>query len=356
MKLKKVAIISIRGLPARYGAFEQTASQIIEYSKKENKEIIFYVGCENSVFEEPYDESIIRKGFKRSSGIGVIIYGLKTAIWSYLNGCRTFLIFGYALSPFFWIFSLFKIKIICNVDGIEWRRDKWSKIAKIFFKLCEKLAVKSSATLIYDSYSIKRYFNIIHKRKGCLIFYGSEEFDQATLSQIYSNEIADNLSLPENSYFVCVMRMEPENNIKLIVESYIETKTSKKLVLIGPSTNYFEKNILPLIKNKKNIKYLGPIYDRKVLSAIRANASCYIHGHKVGGTNPTLVEAIYLNRPIIAFRSIFNCEIVPKVYTFNSIDEMKNLLENDLFWNPSLFSLKNYSWKNICEKYINLMV
>jgi len=323
---KKIGILTTRGLPPRYGAFEQAVDQIVK-------------------------QSDIKKFYIRKGGVGVIYYGLKSFFDFYLQGVKIFICFGYGLAPFFWIFHLLGCKIICNVDGFEWRRAKWGGIAKKYFKLCEWFAVKSKAELIYDAVGIQRYYNIVHRRNGHLLFYGVDKVCEGT--------IPENLQeLNKINYFVVVMRMEPENHIKEIVQGFILSNSKAALILIGPSTKFFEENVIPLINNSKDrVKWVGPIYDRQILYAIRKKAIAYLHGHSVGGTNPTLIEACNIGRPIIAYNSIFNKEVLGvKGLYFHSSESLADTINNVFFENiypPTLD--ERYTWDYVADGYIKLL-
>lgn len=352
---KIIGLISVQGLPANYGAFEQTCSQLAEYFEKTASNVQLYVGCTHDVFAMDYDrENVTRRAFNRGSGIGTIAYGLKTVAWCYKSGCRDIIVFGYALAPFFAFFSLLGIRVICNVDGIEWKRQKWSNLAKYYFKWCERMAVNSSAKLIYDSFNLARYYNITHQRAGNLIFYGSETYDLKHLKDIFISAQKD-FDIIENEYVHCVMRLEPENNIKMIVEGYLQSNIPQKLIIIGPSTNYFNEEILPIINDSDRIIWTGGIYNRDLLMAIRAFSYCYIHGHRVGGTNPTLVEALHLKSRVFAYKSIFNAEMVDETCLFSSSTQLADLLSNKTPTKIHVNDIELYTWDNVCHAYAQLI-
>ena len=349
----KVAILTTRGLPARYGAFEQTVDQLVKYASINSSKFTFYVACANDAEQHPYEQNnVIRKFYNRKNGIGVLYYGLKSFYDFYIMGIRTFICFGYGLSPFFIIFNkLLGCKIICNVDGFEWRREKWGVIAKRYFKICEYLAAKSNTHLIFDSFGVARYYSIKYKRNGNIIFYGTEEIKNYSLSKFYNE-------LSAIEYFVVVMRMEPENHIYDIVSGFLLSNRKEHLLLIGPETSYFLRKILPLVHlSDGRVKWMGPIYDRVNLLAIRSLAVGYIHGHSVGGTNPTLVEACSIGRPIIAFNSIFNKEVLGnKALYFNDSNELSIILDNkfELKLHPPILSEK-YTWPFVSSQYFNML-
>lgn len=348
----KIGILSIHGLPPRHGAFEQTVDQIIMQANQNKSNFKFYVGCEKKFREFDYQRKNVKRIFiNKFKGPGVILFGLSTFIVLYIMGVRNFMVFGYALSPFFKLMEILGCSIICNVDGFEWRRSKWGTLAKSYFKFCEYCAGKSNAKLIFDSSVITRYYSIIHKKNGHEIFYGTENFNLKKVRQT---------KFKNKDYFVVVMRMEPENNIKTIVEAFHKSNSKKRLVIIGPSTSYFEKNVLKIINDSNKIDYLGPVYDREKLFDLRHGSLAYIHGHSVGGTNPTLVEACYVKRPIIAFDTLFNREVLGNYgYYFKNIYDLKDCIEK--FDNINFKSRipkklsKNYEWDTISNQYLKLL-
>lgn len=349
MKIKKIGVLGIRGLPARYGAFDTMIHELITYAYTKRKKLHFYVPCTNEFKQYSYDlPNIDRVFIPRFSGIGIISFGLLSFIKLYFLGVRNFLVMGYTLAPFFKIFEFFGCHFICNVDGIEWRRSKWKVVAKAYFRFCERMVVRSNAILIYDAYGIERYYKIIHARSGNVIFYGSDRFDV--------NEETIQFGLQPN-FGVVVMRMEPENHILEIVKAKLNSTSLIKLKLIGPRTPFFEKFVLPLILGSEKIEWLGPIYDRKKLYKIRKSAYFYVHGHSVGGTNPTLVEACEFKTPIIAYNSIFNKEVLGEsaVY-FKNEAELCAIFDSDMRHLPQPPKLdEKYTWESVCYDYISLL-
>lgn len=348
-----VGVLSIQGLPPRHGAFEQTVDQIVKHAASIAPDLIFFVCSSTKISDEPYDLSNVKRiFFRRKEGFGVITYGLKAFFFMYLRGVRTFLVMGYGLAIFFWLFNLLGCKLVCNVDGFEWRRAKWGKWARRYFKLCESASVVSNAELIFDSEVIARYYKINHRRSGHTIFYGAEPLSGVKISK-------DQLFVGGSEYFIVVMRMEPENHILEIVKAYLASNSRRRLILVGPSTPFFEKAVKPLINSDLTAKviWLGPIYDRSKLQVLRKNAYAYIHGHSVGGTNPTLVEACLLGKPIIAYRSTFNREVlgVNALYFWDESSLISIFRDDNPFINTPPNLDKRYTWDYICNEYIKLL-
>ena len=341
--MQKVALLSTRGLPAEYGAFEQTISELVGENRYSDNPVHYFVGTDKKLKEKEFNaENCDLVYAKRLNGVGVIFYGIITTFLCWARGCTTFVYFGYAMAPIFPILQVCGYKVICNVDGFEWRRAKWGRLAKLYFRFCESICGKSRAHLVSDANTIKRYFQIKHSTHSTLIRYGAE--------------VPSITTRQKHNYFVVVMRMEPENNIKLIVEGFSKSISTKKLHLIGPSTPYFEKNILQLINQDERIVYRGPIYDRDKLINERAGAFAYIHGHSVGGTNPTLVEACYMGAPIICFDTRFNREVLCNNATFFKHEkELTKIINQDQSLSPPPELAEEYTWSYVAKEYRRLI-
>lgn len=341
---KKIALLGTHGIPARHGAFEQTISKLCEIAGARNLNAHFFVGCNSTMRDLAYDEENVTRLFAtRPKGAGIILYDFLTSFKAYAKGARTFVYFGYEFSPFFLLLRFIGVTVICNVDGIEWRRAKWGRVAKLYFRFCESMAALTASNLVFDAWGIAKYFGVNHRATGHLIFYGADP-----LPETHSDPEFD-----AGSYFSLVMRMEPENNIKPIIEGFKKATTTKPLLLIGPSTPFFEQECLPLVDGIK-VRYMGPIYDRVRLLNIRRHSYAYIHGHSVGGTNPTLIEAIGLKNRVIAFNSIFNREVCGEhACYFNNADDLALTIEADNFPAPPILSAA-YEWDSVASSYYEL--
>ena len=246
--------------------------------------------------------------------------------------------------------------LILNPDGAEWKRGKWNYCIKSFLKLSEYLGIKFSKQVIADNVIIQNYiFNRYHKRAH-LIEYGGDQVIKKTLTNVTANKY----SIVEKGYAFKVCRIEPENNINLILEAF--TKVDLKLILIGNWDNSkYGINLKIKYNQFNNIILLDPIYDQDTLDELRSNCGVYIHGHTVGGTNPSLVEAMNLGLCCLVFDVDYN-----RVTTLNSAiyfkdeNELINILnqfENGLINSDKIGSdlykiaCDKYTWKSIIYKY-----
>lgn len=344
---KRLGIIGIRGLPANYGAFDTFVDQFVKDENIINSKIYFLVSSNKKNFDKKFQYSNVKQIYVPSLPGPLIIFNyLIFIILMFLNGVRVFLFFGYGAAIFFPLLKLFNCKIICNPDGIEWRRPN-NFIKKSYFKICEKIFAKIKISKIYDSEVIKKYYQIKHKSNGKTIYYPSK----------FENE--NNLIIRDNKVkrFYLIGRLLEENNVNLIVNTFKNLDNSK-LFIIGYRSKYFLNNILPHIKNSKNIFYVGEVYDKKRLLKYLSFFDYYIHGHKVGGTNPTLIEAIDLKKNIFAYDCSFNREILgkKKVYFKNNL-ELEKLIK---YYNDNKYEKNSYKkvfTKNFINKeYLNIIL
>ena len=317
---KKVGIIGIRGLPAMYGAFDRFVEQFVGSTNIKQKDVVFYVSCDFTFKKFKFNDPNVKRIFVyRGKGLLILLSYFMSIINMYLSGVRCFLFFGYGAAPLFWLLKILNCKIVCNPDGIEWRRPE-GRIKKIYFRICEKLISKIDIIRIFDSKVIERYYNINHSAKGKTIYYPS----------VFENYKIEGVKDKDFERFYIIGRLLEENNTEMIIRAFNKLDSKKRLYIIGKSNDYFEKKIRPLILNSKNIIHLGPIYNQNKLYKICKCFNYYVHGHSVGGTNPTLIEAVNLQKPIISFDTSFNREILSKnACYFRNENDLFNILENN---------------------------
>ncbi len=314
---KKIGIVGIRGLPANYGAFDTFVDQFVKDTNIINSKLFFYVSsnkkrCDNVSRYQNVEQIYV----PWLPGPLLLLNYLITISLMLLKGVRVFLFFGYGAAIFFPILKLFSCKIICNPDGIEWRRPN-NFFKKNYFKICEVIFAKIKISKIYDSEVIRRYYMYKHNSSGETIYYPSKFENNVKLIKRHNSA----------KKFYIIGRLLEENSVSLIINTFKKLKNFK-LFIIGYKSKYFKQKILPKIKDTKNIFYVGEVYDKKKLLGYLSFFDYYIHGHKVGGTNPTLIEAINLKKNIFAYDCSFNREILgkKKVY-FKSNFELENLIK-----------------------------
>lgn len=354
--MKRVAIIGTQGVPANYGGFETLVENIIGEHCSDNVEYTVY--CSAKDMPQRLDEY---KGAKlkyihwRANGLQSIIYDIVAMIRS-IRGYDTILVLGVSGCTFLPIFKLLsRAKIVVNIDGLEHRRDKWTRSVRKFLLLSEVAAVKNAHTIIADNKGIADYVTRRYKKDAKLIAYGGDHALR-TVSQEKQNEILAKFGLNMGGFSISVCRIEPENNCHITIDAF--AKSGKPLVFVGNwQRNEYSRGLKERYGNCSNIKLIDSIYDLDILYTLRSNARCYIHGHSAGGTNPSLVEAMFLGRPILAYDVVYNRETTyQKAYYWQNSEQLQQLVErDDLTGNDTmLVAQQHYTWASISKQYEEL--
>ena len=355
--MTKVAIIGSVGVPACYGGFE-TLAHYLAVHLGEKCDLTVYCSSK-SYSEQPthFGKAKLKYIPLRANGVQSIPYD----ILSILDACRkndVLLVLGVAGAVIFPVVKLLRNnKIIAHIDGLEWKRDKWKKYAKAYLRFAEKVAVRYGDDVITDNEAIRKYVEKWYKKRTHLIEYGGDHAQHNSLLDNYSQKY----NVIKGGYAFSVCRIVPENNIKVILSAFSQTKIP--LLFIG---NWSDSNYGIMLKNTfgnyKNIRLIEPIYDQKELDALRSNCGIYIHGHSAGGTNPSLVEAMYLGLNIIAYDVIFNRYTMNDQGSFfKSKKELLKLLNSPDIRNANETGLglksiaeAKYRWAEITNAYFEL--
>ena len=241
------------------------------------------------------------------------IVSLISAVWKRSDVILLLGVSGAIALPFVRLVS--SARIVTNIDGIEWRREKWQGLAKWFLRFSEKMAVRFSHEVISDNGAIAEYVKHTYGVDSHVIAYGG---DHAVAVDAVA---VDEYALPD-SYAFSVCRIEPENNVHMVVEAFSKLK-SHPLVMVGNWNNSeYGRSLREQYASCDNIFLLDPIYDLGKLKTLRSRALFYIHGHSAGGTNPSLVEAMHFGKPVLAFDCNFNR------YTMEDKDFSSRIVKN----------------------------
>jgi len=361
-KKKSIAIIGTAGVPAKYGGFETLAHNLVN---ELNDEFDIHVYASKKIYpanERPKFWNKARVHYFRLSanGISSIPYDFVTM----LHACRradTLIVLGVSggvFIPFIKLIS--KCKVIVNIDGLEWRRDKWAKPIKWFLKVSERLAVRFSDADITDNLSIKRYTSIKYKTISHMIAYGADHAKPENISA----EMLEKYSFLSADYSFKVARIEPENNLEMIVKAYSKMP-NEKLVIVGNwNSSEFGIQLREDYKKYQNLLLLDPIYNQEELNVLRSNCKLYVHGHSAGGTNPSLVEAMILKLPILSFDVSFNRATTHNQALFFKNDKaLVKLVESTtsetltaVADKMQAIALQNYTWKQVANRYRGLVL
>lgn len=353
--MKKVAIVGTQGVPARYGGFETLVENLI--GEHCSQGIQYTVFCSSKDMEKQkkatdYKHARLRYVPLHANGMQSIPYD----VWSLMKSLWKFdviLVLGTSGCCFLPMMRLLgRQRIIVNIDGLEHRRAKWGQTARRFLKFSESVAIYFAHVIIVDNKGIQDYVQANYGRKTTLIAYGGDHV-LLEADEHRTREILTKYGLEPQRYMISICRIEPENNCHLILQAF--ENSDKRLVMIG---NWYHSSYSCALKeryeNSQNILMVNSLYDLTELSVLRRNAKCYIHGHSAGGTNPSLVEAMFFGRPLLCYDVVYNRETTcGQAYYWRNTQELRDLMaHSNLNGDQTRDIAENtYRWRHIVRQY-----
>jgi glycosyltransferase involved in cell wall biosynthesis len=319
----KIAILGTRGIPNNYGGFEQFAQYLSKGLVELGHEVWVY-SPHNHIYQNHYWEGVhIIHQYDpeyRVGTFGQFIYDFNCIMDSRRRNFDVILQLGYTSSSIWGHLLPKNSVIITNMDGLEWKRTKYSAPVQRLLKMAEKWAVATSHYLIADSKGIQEYLQIKYKLNSTFIPYGALVFDNPDSSFLTP------YGLQPFGYDMLIARLEPENSIDTILQGVIESGMKRPFLIIGNCNSAYGK-YLSARYSHTYIKFLGSLYDMSTLNNLRYYSNIYFHGHTVGGTNPSLLEAMASSAVICAHQNEFNSTILGKdAYYFKDSASVADIL------------------------------
>jgi glycosyltransferase involved in cell wall biosynthesis len=355
----KIAILGTRGIPNNYSGFEQFAEFFSVYLAEKGHEVYVYNSHDHLYQEKTFKGVHLIHQYDPEYKLGTFgqfIYDFNCIIDSRKRDFDVVLQLGYT-SNSIWFFLLPKKPIIItNMDGLEWKRSKYSKPVQQFLKFAELLAVKSSNHLISDSLGIKKYLNEKYEVGSTYIPYGATVFENP------DEEVLKEYNVTKNNYNMIMARFEPENNIETVLDGIVLCKEETTILVVGNHNTKYGNYLKNKFSTKKAIRFIGAEFNINKLNNLRYFSNFYFHGHSVGGTNPSLLEAMASKAFIIAHNNHFNKAILKENgYYFSNPQEVKNILET-IKKNDNLQLVQNnfdaieneFNWDKINGEYLQL--
>jgi len=357
----KIAILGTRGIPNNYGGFEQCAENLSVSLVENGYDVTVY-----STDSHPYQSKIFKgvniiKKYCPENNIGSaahFIYDficLKDALKKEFD---VIFEFGYqSVAISFLLLPIKKSVIVTNMDGLEWKRAKWSPYVKKLTKWFEKIASKKSTFLISDNKGIQDYIKQKYNKESVMIPYGADKVNP-------TKELLTKYNVKIEEYFLLIARLEPENNIEMILDGFLISESPISFLVVGNTETSYGK----YLQDKYilgNIVFLGSVFNKEHLDSLRKFAKVYFHGHSVGGTNPALLEAMAAQAFIFAHNNVFNRDVLEdNAFYFNNSNEVQQLLnclkdieksKKEKISNNSIKIDNDYSHQNITNQYIDLI-
>jgi glycosyltransferase involved in cell wall biosynthesis len=242
------------------------------------------------------------------------------------------------------------------MDGLEWKRTKYSKPVQQFLKFAERLAAISSDYLVSDSIGIKKFLKEKYKKESTYIAYGAYPFDSP------NEDFLKEYNVEKENFNMIMARFEPENNLDMVLEGVAQSNDKTPILVIGKHETKYGEYLKNKFKSFENIRFLGGIYNLEHLNNLRYFSKLYFHGHSVGGTNPSLLEAMASKALVIAHNNDFNKGILKEngIY-FSNPSEVKNILESvkkidnlQKVQNNYQAIIKDFNWEKINGQYLQL--
>ena len=363
----KIAFVSTRGIPNNYGGFEQFAEYISVGMAQRGHEVVVY-----SPKFHPYQESTY-KGVRikhiyspetwMGSSVGSFFYDF-ASLRDALKKEDFDIIYeaGYtSIIPAYIWFNVKKRKrpiFTTNMDGLENKRSKFSPMVRRFLDWEEKMAVKYSHYLIADNMGIHDYYKEKYGKESKFLAYGADIHDD------FKAEYLEEFGLKSEEYYILIARLEPENNIVMAIEGYLHSKENgrRPLIVVGKTNTPHGKELVEKYGNERNVEFVGGIYDFKKLDSVRHFSKAYFHGHSVGGTNPSLLEAMAAGCFIFAHDNIFNRAVLKEnAFYYPSADkvtEYLNRIDTIAEGSKIQYTARNievirneYSWESLVDKH-----
>ncbi|HAD98035.1 MAG TPA: glycosyltransferase family 1 protein [Cryomorphaceae bacterium] len=352
----KIGILGSRGIPNRYGGFEECAQQLGTRWAARGHEVYVYNSHQHPYPHKEYKGvSLIHKydPEHRLGTAGQFVYDFNSLMDAHWRDFDILLMLGYTSSSVWrWVFPR-KPVIITNMDGLEWKRSKYSRRVQKFLKRAERWAANASDVLIADAKEIQQYLNDKYHRGAVYIPYGSETF------KAVDDSILKKYGLEPYQYNLVVARLEPENNLEIILQGIQKSESQRVLLVVGNHETSYGEYLKNTFKDSR-IRFVKASFKKQTINNLRYFSHLYFHGHTVGGTNPSLLEAMGCKCVICAHDNPFNREVLEEDGNYfldvndvvNAVDHLeRNSVQQQKIKN-NLEKLKTrYNWDIVAEQY-----
>jgi glycosyltransferase involved in cell wall biosynthesis len=358
-----IGILGTRGIPNHYGGFEQVASFLAKGLVEKGHKVSVY-NPHDHPFQDAYWNGvrILRCYCPPLGTTGQFVYDYHCLRDSQQRKFDVLLLLGYTSSSVWGRCYPKGPVILNNMDGLEWKRSKYPYMIRLFLKYAERLAVRYCDYTIADSTAIRDYLHWHYGVRAQYIPYGAE------VPSLPQKKYLKRWNLSPGSYGVLMARMEPENNLEMVLEGFRRASHASRLLVIGDTANRYGRHLVQKYGNDPSITFTGSLFDQHCLHALRAYCRLYFHGHSVGGTNPSLLEAMASGALIAAHDNPFNRAILGEdAYYFADAEAVASIatgvereqkmihanfekIDNQYNWDKVIDAYEKYMYECYVEK------
>jgi len=301
-----IAMVGTRGVPARYGGFETCVEEVGRRLADRGHRVVVYCRADDpaSVPDSYLGMQLVHRKAMHKRSLETLSHTALSTAHLVRHRTDVALVFNAANAPFLPAIRAARIPVATHVDGLEWKRAKWSGLGQRYYKLVERLSVWWSNALIADAGGIADHYRDKFGAATDLISYGAPD-----IAGIGSHRLVE-LGLEPDRFHLVVARFEPENHVLEIVKGYVASRATLPLVVVGsaPYANSYTRSVHDAADHR--VRLLGGVWDAELLDQHYAGARTYLHGHSVGGTNPSLLRAIGAGAAVTAFDVVYNREVL----------------------------------------------
>jgi glycosyltransferase involved in cell wall biosynthesis len=303
----RVAILGSRGIPACYSGYD-TLVEELSFGLAESDEFDVLVYCRTAYYKDRpntlHGVHLVYLPTPRLKAIESLLHSFLSTLHVILQNVDVVYFVDPANAPFCIILRLLGKKVVVHTDGLGWKRRKWGLLARNYYKFVEWLCARTANALITDNPEMQNYYKREYNADSTYISYGAS--NDAGVDENAYNEC----TLVRGFYLLVVARLEPENNVDFIIEEYVRSRINMPLIIVGDSP--YNPSYLEHLRKTGDtrVRFLGRIHDQAKLNALYEGAFLYIHGHEVGGTNPSLLRAMHAGAAPLVLNVPFNTSVV----------------------------------------------
>lgn len=362
----RVAILGSRGIPANYGGFETFAEQLATRLVSRGHHVTVYAETQDRASVDTFYEGVrVRSMHRPRWGAASVLAYDCSCLWDARHSYDLVYMLGYGAAWACWWPRVFGVPVWINVDGLEWARSKWGRVARLYLRCMEWMATKAATRVIADAEAIAQRFRETYASgaPSSVIAYGAE----AVHAEDVDPSVLLEWGLLDGRYMLVVARPEPENHILEIIRGYLIHGGDWPLVIVGDVSGAtpYQRELKKLASGR--VRFIGGIYVAAQLKSLRVHAACYLHGHSVGGTNPSLLEALACGNWVLAHDNPFNREVARDAADYFSTPEQLALALGNVVSladtekqersdRARSIVTEHYTWDGIADSYERLML